>query len=175
MTRPYFLGKIINTTNLSSEELAYRVVKVKYKSRQDKYHVMCITKKNTQTSFNLWVHSAITIIHLRRYTHTVDSRYLDLAYLEKLLISKWKSGPCFNTGIYQQATKYWGKVEKLLLRSNFSSFPQYFQYISNLGVKLHIPYVKGGCSINWFPQFRKSDMSKYGYLEVFHRIPWISR
>ena len=27
--------------------------------------------------------------------------------------------------------KYCGKEEKLLLRSNFSSFPQYFRYISN--------------------------------------------
>ena len=36
----------------------------------------------------------------------------------------------------------------------------YFQYISNLGVKLKIHSVKGGCSINCFPQFRKSDMSK---------------
>ena len=62
-------------------------------------------------------------------------------------------------------------VEK---RRNFSSFPQYFQYISNLGVKLHIHFVKGGCSINCFPQFRKSDMSNDGYLEVFHRVPWIS-
>ena len=60
-------------------------------------------------------------------------------------------------------------------RSNFSSFPQYFQYISNLGVKLKIHSVKGGCWINCFPQFRKSDMSKYGYLEVFRRVPWISR
>ena len=82
-----------------------------------------------------------------------------------------KSGPCYNTDIYQQATKYCGKEEK----SNFSSFPQYFQYISNLGVKLHIHSVKGGYSINCFPQFRKSDMSKYGYLEVFHRVPWSSR
>ena len=67
-------------------------------------------------------------------------------------------------------TKYCGKEEKLLLRSNFSSFPQYFQYISNLRVKLKIHLVKGGCLINCFPQFRKSDMSKYGYLEVFHRV-----
>ena len=54
-------------------------------------------------------------------------------------------------------------VEK---RRNCSSFPQYFQYISNLGIKLHIHSVKGGCSIN-FPQFHKSDMSKYRYLECF--------
>ena len=79
------------------------------------------------------------------------------------------------TEIYQQATKYCGKEEKLLLRSNFSSFPHYFQYIFNLGVKLHIHSVKGGCSINCFPQFRNSDMSKYGYLEVFQRVPWSSR
>ena len=39
-------------------------------------------------------------------------------------------------------------VEK---RSNFSSFPQYFQYIPNLRVKLKIHSVKGGCSINCFP------------------------
>ena len=38
----------------------------------------------------------------------------------------------------------------MLLRSNFSSFPQYFQYISNLGVKLRIHSVEGGCSINCF-------------------------
>ena len=60
-------------------------------------------------------------------------------------------------------------VEK---RRNFSSFPHYFQYIFNLGVKLHIHSVKGGCSINCFPQFRNSDMSKYGYLEVFQSVPW---
>ena len=83
------------------------------------------------------------------------------AYLE---VKIWS---LLNTEIYQQATKYWGKEEKLQLRSNFSSFPQYFQYISNLGVKIKINFVKGGCWINCFPQFRKSDMSKYGYLEVF--------
>ena len=32
--------------------------------------------------------------------------------------------------------------------------------------------VKVGCS-NIFPQFCKSDMSRYGYLEVFQRVPGI--
>ena len=45
-------------------------------------------------------------------------------------------------------------------------FPQYFQYISNLGVKFKIHSVKGGCWIICFSQFRKSDMSKYGYRSV---------
>ena len=40
----------------------------------------------------------------------------------------------------------------MLLRSNFSSFPQYCQNVSNLGVRLHIHSVKGGCSINCFPE-----------------------
>ena len=31
--------------------------------------------------------------------YTVDLRYLDLAYLELPLISKWNSGPCFNMAI----------------------------------------------------------------------------
>ena len=32
------------------------------------------------------------------------------------------------------------------------------------------------CLFDWyFPQFCTSDMSKYGYLEVFQRVPSISR
>ena len=34
--------------------------------------------------------------NLRFYRYTVDSRYLDFTCLELALISKWKSGPCFN-------------------------------------------------------------------------------
>ena len=49
-----------------------------------------------------------------------------------------KSGPCYNTEIKNQVIKYCGKEEKLLLGSNFSPFPQYFQYIFLIkGVKLH--------------------------------------
>ena len=33
------------------------------------------------------------------WAYTVNSRYLDLAYLEKPLISKWNSGPCLNMEI----------------------------------------------------------------------------
>ena len=38
-------------------------------------------------------------------TNTVESRYLELPYFELPLISKWKSGPCFNMKIWQQVTK----------------------------------------------------------------------
>ena len=125
--------------------------------------------------------------------------------------------------------KYCGKEEKLLLRSNFSSFPQYFQYISNfmspityifvkcsytnyfflssanlicrstdiskyfrefLGIRdnesrlyMYISLQESNCILfceMWlldlfFPQFCKSDISRYGYLEVFQRVLWASR
>ena len=60
---------------------------------------------------------------------TVDSRYLDLSYLESPLISKWKSGPCFNMGNLTPGNKIlWNRGE---IAPNFSSFPQYFEYMSN--------------------------------------------
>ena len=36
---------------------------------------------------------------MKRKSHTVDSRYPELAYLEYPLILKWKSGPCPNMKI----------------------------------------------------------------------------
>ena len=36
---------------------------------------------------------------------TVEPRYLELAYFELPLISKWKSGSCFNMKLWQQVTK----------------------------------------------------------------------
>ena len=37
--------------------------------------------------------------------YTVEPRYLELAYFELPLISKWKSGPCFNMKLWQQVIK----------------------------------------------------------------------
>ena len=61
--------------------------------------------------------------------------------------------------------KYRGKEEKLLLRSNFSSFPQYFQYISFKSPITHI-FVKCGCLNYFFLNSanlicRGMDISKY--------------
>ena len=67
------------------------------------------------------------------------------------------------------------KRGEIALRSNFSSFPQYFQYISNFRSQITYTFVKYGCSIHFFPKVCKSDMWRYGYLEVFQRVPWNSR
>ena len=60
--------------------------------------------------------------------------------------------------------KYCGKEEKLLPRSNFSSFPQYFQYISNFKSPITYKFVKCGCS-NYVSSAnlicRSTDISKY--------------
>ena len=62
--------------------------------------------------------------------------------------------------------KYYGKEEKLLLRSNFSSFPQYFQYITNFKSPITYILVKCGCWNYFFLNSanlicRGTDISKY--------------
>ena len=62
--------------------------------------------------------------------------------------------------------KYCGKEDKLLLRSNFSPFPQYFQYISNFKSPITYIFVKCGCSNYFFLNSanllcRGTDISKY--------------
>ena len=92
--------------------------------------------------FVFWLQNAIgpfALFHCTVFDYTVEPRYLELAYFELPLISKWKSCPCFNMKLWQQVTKQCGKEEKLLLRSNFSSFPHYFiDIFLTSGVKLHI-------------------------------------
>ena len=58
--------------------------------------------------------------------------------------------PVYTMKILQQVIKYCGKEEKLLLRSNFSSFPQYFQLVSNESNYILFDL--------FFRQFCKSDM-----------------
>ena len=74
---------------------------------------------------------------------TGDSCYLELAYLG---VKIWSLPKHENL---TTSKKYCGKEEKLLLRSNFSSFPQYFQYISNVKRPITYTFVKCGCS-NYF-------------------------
>ena len=59
-----------------------------------------------------------------------------------------------------------GKEEKLLLRGNSSSFPQYFQYISNFKSPITYTFVQCGCSNYFFLNSatlicRGTNISKY--------------
>ena len=78
-----------------------------------------------------------------------------------------KSGPCFNKRSTNRQQNIVEKRRNCSLGAISPLFHNFFQYISNLGVKLNIHSVKGGCSINCFPRFRKSDMSKYDISKCF--------
>ena len=65
--------------------------------------------------------------------------------------------------------KYCGKEEKLLLRSNFSSFPQYFQYISLTSrVQLHIYLLN---VVNWISF---SSILQIWSVDLLNVVNWIS-
>ena len=51
----------------------------------------------------------------------------------------------------------------------------FYIYISNFRSQITYSFVKCGCSIYCFPHSLNSDMSKYGYLEVFQWVRWNSR
>ena len=80
-----------------------------------------------------------------QYFYIQSTRYLDFVYLEKTLISKWKSSPCSNMKVLHQVTKYCGKEEKL--KEQFLIFSAFFQYISNFRSQIAYSFVKCGCSI----------------------------
>ena len=81
--------------------------------------------------------------------------------------------------ITQRSTNRQQNIVEKRRNCSLGAISPLFHNIFNISLtcigKLHLHSVKGGCSIKCFPQFRKSDMSKYGYLEVFHRVPWSSR
>ena len=95
------------------------------------------------------------------YTCTVKPRYLELAYFELPLISKWKSGPCFNMKLWQQVTKYCGKEEKLLLREQFLLFSTIFSVYLYFQESNYILFVKCGCLIYLF-----SSIPQIWYVEI---------
>ena len=110
----------------------------------------------------------------KHWRYTVNSRNLDglsriTAYLEVKKTGSyltWKSNK-----------KMWKRGEIAPnLRSNFSYFRSIFNISVTWGVKLHIHLWNMAVHFN-FPQFCKSDMSRYGYLEVlwFQRVPWTSK
>ena len=48
-------------------------------------------------------------------------------------------------------------------------------YISNFRSQITYSFIKCTCSIYYIAHSLNSDMSKYGYLELFQWVPWSSR
>ena len=113
-----------------------------------------VSMDNTEICFRLQkynLHNAcnyswlsLSRTRLSRITAYLEVKILSLPKHENLTTSK----------------KYCGKEEKVLLRSNFSSFPQYFRYISNVRSPVTYKFVSCGCS-NYF-----SSNQKIWYVEV---------
>ena len=98
------------------------------------------------------IHSRLSLYRLRLSRIT--------AYLEM------KSWSLFYHRNLTRGNKKCGKEEKLLLRNNFSSFPQYFQYISKFRTQVTYSFAKCGCLIYFFLNStnlicRGTDISKY--------------
>ena len=61
---------------------------------------ICEQQRQMQVLDNLGYLTRVSV-----FKNTVEPRYLELAYFELPLISKWKSGPCFNMKLWQLVTK----------------------------------------------------------------------
>ena len=92
-------------------------------TRQKKQNKKTNKKKNKNKKTHTHTHTKIIKIQLLSLSRPRLSRIT--AYLE-VKIGSLPKHEHLTTG-----KKYCRKEEKLLLRSNFFSFPQYFQYISN--------------------------------------------
>ena len=138
---------------------------VNYVFKQYSFNVLlCRLRWKYRLIFFFSVTSYLSVSIFR--VNTVDSRYLDVAYLVNRLSRTGNLVPLLT---HRSTNRQQNIVEK---RRNCSkgAISPLFHNIYNLSltvVKLHTHSVKNGCSIYCFPQFRKSDMSKYGYLEVF--------
>ena len=64
--------------------------------------IIIIIVTTTTTTINIIIIITIIIIII---IITVEPRYLEFAYFELPLISKWKSSPCFNMKLWKQVTK----------------------------------------------------------------------
>ena len=91
-----------------------------------------------------------------------------IAYLEAIIWSLHKHEN-LTTG-----NKILWKREQIAPKEQFSSFHNIFNIPLTSGVNLHIHLLNVAVRFI-YPKFCKSDMSMYGYLEVFQRVPWNSR
>ena len=94
-------------------------------------------------------------------SYTVEPRYLELAYFELPLISKWKSGPCFNMKLTTGNKIMWKRGE-IAPKEQFLFFSTILLYIfiSNFRCQITYSFVKCGCSILF------SSLSQLWYVEV---------
>ena len=91
----------LNQRNGESDRRKYFMINSPWKNVGDLAGVEPTTSWSPVGCASNWATKAGHIL----WVHTVEPRYLELAYFELPLISKWKSCPCFNMKLWQQVTK----------------------------------------------------------------------
>ena len=131
-----------------------------------KHAAVCKQCQCNRTLTQFWIctneysRTSLSRTRLFRITVCLEVKIWSLFYHETMTIGNkrmWKIG--------EIAPK-----EQFLLFSTLC-----YIYISNLRSQITYSFVKYGCSIYCFPHSLNSDMSRYGYLEVFQWVPWNSR
>ena len=98
-------------------------------------------KKNTNLLKVISISKQVVVTKREKYS------WLSLSQPRLSRITAYLEAKIWSLPIHENLTtdgKYCRKEEKLLLRSNFSSFPQYFQYISNFKSPITYQFVKCG-------------------------------
>ena len=106
--------------------------------------------------------------------------------IQKLIVNilRWRL-QCY-LWIFGEYLSFFGQTWKYFTDFNFclprptAKFREYWAmrkfskilYISNFRSQMTYSFVKYCCFIYFFLSFFKSDMSRYGNLEVFKRVPW---
>ena len=92
--------RALHITSFFSKTKLYNVMVVLIGAHTKRY----VTIRNVSWFIRCFYFSMIKI---KKFSsrYIVESRYLELAYFELPLMSKWKSGPCFNMKLWQRVTK----------------------------------------------------------------------
>ena len=146
-----------------------------------KIMILKIIKHPIYNNLLTWFRVHYKISNNNTYTYNSDTK--SGLYKKKkkisLSLSEWakkkislnlKISHCFYPNGIFSLTKIWGQNNPWNYRGS-----TVYIYISNFMSQITYSFVKSGCSIYCFPHSLNSDMSRYGYLEVFQWVPWNSR
>ena len=103
---------------------------------------------------------------------TGNSHYLNFAFLKWPFISKWKIWSLFKHENLTTGNKILWKRGEIAPQEQFLLFSTIFSIYLLLQESNYIFVCEMWLFDLFFSQFCKSDMSRYGYLEVLQRVPW---
>ena len=147
---PFFLAGFISSFGLFAAKRRHaKRQKKKKKKKKKKQGTPIAPTSHCINSLVLAIYAVFLFVYCWNYRTIVTFKYswLSLSRPRLSRITAYLEVKIWSLPIHENLTtdgKYCRKEEKLLLRSNFSSFPQYFQYISNFKSPVTYQFVKCG-------------------------------